>query len=78
MSSHLRDTTLGVAFIGIDTLFLCANGTKFMTGGYFPLLLGCGLIVCMTVWSHGQRKLRQLLDQEKLSVEAFVSNVAQS
>ena len=47
-------------FLGIDLLFFAANSTKFLEGGWFPLLLAGGIAFLMLTWRTGQRLLEQV------------------
>jgi KUP system potassium uptake protein len=40
-------------FIAVDLAFLSANLLKVAAGGWFPLLLGCSLIILMLTWVRG-------------------------
>ena len=42
-----------VPFLVVDVAFLAANVPKIPTGGWFPLLVGVGLVVQMTTWRTG-------------------------
>ncbi|MEO8667696.1 MAG: potassium transporter Kup [Bauldia sp.] len=44
---------LVVPFLVIDLVFLGANLLKVVEGGWFPLLLGGILVVCMLTWRRG-------------------------
>jgi KUP system potassium uptake protein len=63
-------------FLVIDLLFFAANTTKFIEGGWFPLLLALGVAFLMLTWRIGQRqaeKARLLMRQaEKVFVRRLV------
>jgi KUP system potassium uptake protein len=42
-------------FFVVDTAFLAANIPKIPTGGWFPLLVGLGLVIQMTTWRKGRQ-----------------------
>ena len=44
-----------VPFLIVDLAFLAANVPKIPTGGWFPLLVGFGLVVQMTTWRKGRQ-----------------------
>jgi KUP system potassium uptake protein len=47
--------TVGVVFGGIELLFLSANLTKIVHGGWLPLLVAGVVIVVMTTWQRGRK-----------------------
>ena len=57
-------------FLIIDLIFVAANATKLMEGGWFPLLLACAVAFLMLTWRTGwqllerqRAKLRQREDE---------------
>jgi KUP system potassium uptake protein len=44
-----------VPFLLVDLAFLAANVPKIPSGGWFPLLVGLGLVVQMTTWRRGRQ-----------------------
>ncbi len=42
-------------FFVVDTAFLAANIPKIPSGGWFPLLVGFGLVIQMTTWRKGRQ-----------------------
>ncbi len=42
-------------FLIVDSAFLGANIPKIPTGGWFPLLVGFGLVIQMTTWRKGRQ-----------------------
>ena len=47
--------TVGVVFGGIELLYLSANLTKIVHGGWLPLLVAAIVIVVMTTWQRGRK-----------------------
>ncbi len=43
-----------LGFVTVDLLFLAANVTKILHGGWFPLLVGARCPVVMTTWDRGR------------------------
>ena len=50
---------LVLPFLFIDLTFLSANLLKILSGGWFPLLLGGGLLIIMLTWRRGSRILSE-------------------
>jgi KUP system potassium uptake protein len=44
----------GAVFLTIDLMFLAANLTKVLHGGWFPLLVGVVVFVVLTTWARGR------------------------
>jgi KUP system potassium uptake protein len=70
-------------FFVVDTAFLAANVPKIPHGGWFPLLVGLGLVIQMTTWRkgrqlvaarirRGQRPMQEVADE---AIEAHVARV---
>lgn len=49
----------GITFIVVDLLFLTANLHKIPHGGWFPLMLGGGLLFVMHTWLRGREVTHQ-------------------
>ena len=43
-----------LGFVTVDLLFLAANVTKVLHGGWFPLLIGAMVLVVLTTWDRGR------------------------
>ena len=70
-------------FFVVDTAFLAANVPKIPHGGWFPLLIGFGLVIQMTTWRkgrqlvaarirRGKRPMQEVADE---AIEAHVARV---
>ena len=70
-------------FIIVDAAFLAANIPKIPSGGWFPLLVGFGLVIQMTTWRkgrqlvaarirRGERPMREVVEE---AIEAHVARV---
>ncbi len=55
----LAVAALNGAFLLIDLIFVAANATKLVEGGWFPLLLACIIAFLMLTWRTGWRLLEQ-------------------
>jgi KUP system potassium uptake protein len=76
-----------VPFLIVDIAFLAANLPKIPSGGWFPLLVGLGLVVQMTTWRkgrqlvaarirRGERPMREVVDEALTAHVARVPGVA--
>ena len=52
--STLRSVAMLTPLMAVDFAFLAANVPKIPTGGWFPLLVGFGLVIQMTTWRRGR------------------------
>lgn len=64
------------ALIAIDLAYLAANSLKISHGGWFPLLLGGGLVLLMTTWTRGSRLVRDQVRCQQLPIEVFLMSVS--
>jgi KUP system potassium uptake protein len=65
------------AFVTIDLVFLDANATKFLDGGWFPLIVGGILAFLMLVWRSGAFEVQRRLDEMTVPFETFLSSLDQ-
>jgi len=66
------------AFLIVDLVFVAANATKLLEGGWFPLLLACLVAFLMLTWRTGWRMLEQQRSQLRQREDEFVSWVLQN
>jgi KUP system potassium uptake protein len=65
---------IGVFATG-DLIFLDANATKFMEGGWFPLIVGAVLAFLMLVWRSGSLEVQRRLDEAAIPFERFLATI---
>jgi KUP system potassium uptake protein len=70
--------TVNGAFLVIELIFVAANATKLVQGGWFPLLLACGVAFLMLTWRTGWRQLEQQRSKLRQCEEEFAEWVLQS
>ncbi len=46
-----------IGFVALDLLFLTANLPKITHGGWFPLLVGAVILLLLTTWDQGRRRV---------------------
>ena len=61
-----RAVAVAAFFLVIDSAFLAANLVKVADGGWFPLLIGAGVVVLMTTWRTGRRLLVDRLREQAM------------
>jgi KUP system potassium uptake protein len=68
-----------VALIGvfsvIDLIFLDANATKFMDGGWFPLVVGAILASLMLIWRSGAIEVQRRLEEMTIPFDKFIEEI---
>ncbi len=62
-------------FLVIESAFCLANLTKFLHGGWVPLLLGGAVFAVMSTWRKGRRLLGVRLAQRRLPLAVFFEDV---
>ena len=60
---------------GLEAVFLAANLTKVVSGGWLPLLIAVAVIMIMTTWRDGQAEFQQRRTELEGPLEAFVDMV---
>ncbi len=62
-----------VFFLSFDIPFFVANATKFMSGGYVPVVIGATFFTMMVVWRRGRRMLANALADRTKPVDEFLA-----
>ncbi|HJS83912.1 MAG TPA: potassium transporter Kup [Acetobacteraceae bacterium] len=65
------------AFLIVDLIFVAANATKLIEGGWFPLLLACIIAFLMLTWRTGWLMLEQQRSRLRQREDEFVAWVLQ-
>ena len=66
------------SFLVVDLIFVAANATKLLEGGWFPLLLACVVAFLMLTWRAGWRLLEQQRSGLRLREDEFADWVLKS
>jgi KUP system potassium uptake protein len=59
----------------LEVMFFAANALKVAHGGWFPLLVGAGIVVVMFTWKKGRALLYQRNSTAMLSMDAFLQSL---
>ena len=62
-----------LGFVTVDLLFLAANLTKILHGGWFPLVVGALVLLVMTTWDRGRRDVTTARRRAEGPIEDLVS-----
>ena len=65
-------------FLVVDLCFLGSNLTRFVQGGWIPILVGVIVFVIMTTWQHGRELLTQRRRADLLDIAALSRRVEDS
>jgi KUP system potassium uptake protein len=63
------------ALLALDLVFLGANATKIVDGGWFPLVFGGFVFLLLTTWKAGRELVHKRLDTQALLLKDFVPAV---
>jgi KUP system potassium uptake protein len=62
-------------FFVVDIVFFAANVVKVVEGGWFPLLIGAGMLTLMVTWKAGRRLMAARLREEAIELEPFLESI---
>jgi len=65
-------------FLVVDGAYFASNLTKFVDGGWFPLLVAAVVFVVLTTWSTGRRLMRARLAEGAMPLAVFIKSTAGS
>jgi KUP system potassium uptake protein len=54
--------------LSIEAVFFIANGTKLVSGGYMPVLIGAAIILLMVTWMKGRAALARKLRRDSIEL----------
>jgi KUP system potassium uptake protein len=67
-----------VPLLLVDIAFFAANVPKIPTGGWFPLLVGFGLVVQMTTWRKGRQLVAARIRRGERPMSAVIADLEKS
>jgi len=72
--------TAGVlgTMLAVDLAFFASNAAKFLSGGWFPLLIGAGCFTLLVTWKRGRTLLHRRMSEEGIPLEPFLDALAVS
>jgi KUP system potassium uptake protein len=62
-------------FLIIDVAFFASNLLKFFGGGWFPILIGCGVFLLMMTWKQGRAQLTHSLRSDAIDLRSFLDAI---
>jgi KUP system potassium uptake protein len=63
------------SFLTLDGAFLAANSLKIIHGGWFPLVIGGGVMSLMLIWIWGRKRLFARISRDALPVDALLNDL---
>ncbi len=66
------------SMLAIDLAFFASNATKFLSGGWFPLLIGAACFTLLVTWKRGRTLLGRRLAEQGIPLEPFLESLALS
>jgi KUP system potassium uptake protein len=65
-------------FFALDSLLLISCSVKFLQGGWFPIVIGAGMLILMWTWKQGREGLLRRMKQDDPALDNFVAMIADS
>lgn len=80
MKSRNRVVQVGIwlmliLFLGVDLAFFASNALKIFEGGWFPLLVGIGVLLLMLTWKRGREIVSRSLHEGEFPLDDFVASL---
>ena len=66
------------SMLAVDLAFFASNATKFLSGGWFPLLIGAACFTLLVTWKRGRALLGRRLAEQGIPLEPFLESLALS
>ncbi len=66
------------AMLVVDLAFFASNAAKFLSGGWFPLLVGGACFTLLVTWKRGRTLLAQRLSSDGIPLAPFLDALAVS
>ena len=62
-------------FLLVDSVFLASNAAKFLSGGWFPLLIGCTVFALLMTWKRGRLLMFRRLSEQGIPLKPFLESL---
>jgi KUP system potassium uptake protein len=59
----------------VDTIFLASNAMKFLSGGWFPLLIGSAVFTLLMTWKRGRTLMFRRLSEQGIPLKPFLEGL---
>ena len=64
------------ATLTVDVVFLASNAMKFLSGGWFPLLIGTAVFTLLMTWKRGRLLMFQRLSEHGIPLKPFLEGLS--
>jgi KUP system potassium uptake protein len=65
---------IGSMFV-VDFMFLASNAAKFLSGGWFPVLIGSAIFTLLTTWKRGRALMFRRLSEQGIPLKPFLEGL---
>ena len=62
--------------LAVDLTFFAANAAKFLSGGWFPILIGAAVFTMLMTWKRGRALLLRRQSEQGIPLKPFVESLA--
>ena len=62
----------------VDLVFFASNSAKFLSGGWFPILIGSVICTMLITWKRGRTLLMRRLSEHGIPLKPFLENLAEN
>ncbi|HSN22490.1 MAG TPA: potassium transporter Kup, partial [Usitatibacter sp.] len=62
-------------FLLVDSVFLASNAAKFLSGGWFPLLIGSTVFILLMTWKRGRTLMFRRLSEQGIPLRPFLESL---
>ncbi|HEX3062834.1 MAG TPA: potassium transporter Kup [Usitatibacter sp.] len=59
----------------VDSVFLASNAAKFLSGGWFPLLIGSTIFTLLMTWKRGRALMFRRLSEQGIPLKPFLEGL---
>jgi len=59
----------------VDTFFLASNAMKFLSGGWFPVLIGTSIFAMLMTWKRGRALMFRRLTEQGIPLKPFLEGL---
>ena len=59
----------------VDLVFLASNAAKFLSGGWFPLLIGTAIFTMLMTWKRGRTLMFRRLTEQGIPLKPFLEGL---
>jgi KUP system potassium uptake protein len=59
----------------VDAIFLASNAMKFLSGGWFPILIGAAVFTMLMTWKRGRSLMFRRLSEQGIPLKPFLEGL---